>query len=143
METHYVTLINRSSKDLVGLYDGKEHSIKAGSRTSYPRHLAEKFKDQNPVMGSENYYSGDKQYLLGIEEYGDDISPIEQTDKSTLLNFETIVIPSGVRLEVLPGRPGNPRTDFGSRPNPQVVGFEPNQLPASAKAEVVELDPKP
>ena len=143
METHYVTLINRSSKDLIGRYDGKEHLIKAGSRTSYPSHLAEKFKDQNPVMGSENYYSMDKQYLLAIEEYGDDTSPIEQTDKTALIDFDSIVIPSGVRLEVIKGRPGNPRADFGPRPNPQVVGFEPNTLPAGARAEVVELDPKP
>lgn len=143
METRYVTLINRTSKDLVGRYDGRQHTIPAGSRTQWPEHLAYKFKEQNPLMGSENYYDFQKQYLLAIEEYGDDATPIEQSEKQTLLNFESIVIPSGVKLEVLPGRPGNPRTDFGAKPSPQIVGFEANDVPVGGKVEVVELPPAP
>jgi hypothetical protein len=144
MEQVYVTLVNRSSKDLTGRYDGKEHTIKANSRTSYPMHLAVKFKEQNPVMGSENFYTQEKQYLLGIEDFNDPVDPIEQSDKQTLINFETIVIPSGVRLEVMPGRQGNPRTDF-NRPIPaQVIGFEPNNdIPGSSKAEVITLPDAP
>ena len=144
METIFVTLVNRSSKDLIGRYDGREHKIPAGSRTQWPQHLAFKFKEQNPIMGTENYYSMDKEYLLGIEEYGDPVDPVEQSDKTTQINFDTVVLPSGVKLETLPGRPGNPARDFGAKPlATDVVGFEPNNVSASAKADSVELPPAP
>lgn len=142
MEQIYVTLVNRSSRDLVGRYDGKEHKIPANSRTQWLQHLAWKFKEQHPIMGSENFYSMDKQYLLGIEEFGDPVDPIEQSDKTTLINFDTVVLPSNVKIETLPGRPGNPRTDFGPKPlATDVVGFESN--PVSGKPDVVTIDEAP
>jgi hypothetical protein len=141
LENLYVTLVNRSSKDLTGHYDGREHTIKANSRTSQPAHLAMKFKEQNPVMGSENFYSGDKQYLLGIEEYNDPVDPIEQTSKDSLIDYQTILVPPGVKLEVLQGRTSNPRVDFNRPMSAQVLGFEPNNdIPGSSKPEVVHLD---
>jgi hypothetical protein len=81
----YVTLVNRTSKILNGTWDGRTHNIHPG-KNSFPEFMAYKFKDQNPIMGSQDPYSLELQYLCGVEEDGDDISPIEQTDKVELLD---------------------------------------------------------
>lgn len=81
----YVTLVNRTSKILNGTWDGKHHNIHPG-KNSFPETMANKFKEQNPVMGSQDPYSLELQYLCGIEEDGDDISPIEQSDKIELMD---------------------------------------------------------
>lgn len=81
----YVTLVNRSSKILEGTWDGKHHNIHPG-KNSFPETMAQKFKEQNPVMGSQDPYSLELQYLCGIEEDGDDCSPIEQSDRIELLD---------------------------------------------------------
>lgn len=77
----YLTIVNRSSKTLKGTWDGRHYDIAPGKH-SFPVIQAEKFKEQNPVMGTDNPYSAmsTKQYLIGIVEYNDDITPIEQTD---------------------------------------------------------------
>lgn len=143
MEAVYVTLVNRSSKDLVGRYDGREHIIKANSRSQVPMHLAVKFKEQNPIMGSMNVYSGDKEYLLGIEDFNDPVDPIEQSSADSVVDLQTIYVPAGYKLEVLPGRTGNPRANFNKPIAPQVVGFEPNNDIGGSRADKVELEPVP
>lgn len=75
----YVTLVNRTSKNLVGTWNGRQYTIAPGKH-EFPEAQANKFKEQNPVMGSEHPYTLEKQYLCGIVEYKDDISPIEQTN---------------------------------------------------------------
>ena len=95
-----VTLVNRSSKTLHGVWDGRHYDIAPGPH-SFSRTMADKFREQNPVMGSENKYTLEKQYLLGIEEVGQDTSPIEQTDSITLENL-TERIKSG-ELKVVRG----------------------------------------
>lgn len=79
----YVTLINRSSKTLNGTWDGRQYALKPG-RHEFPRVQAEKFKAQNPVMGSEDRYTLEKQYLIGIVDDNDDITPIEQSNSVSL-----------------------------------------------------------
>lgn len=74
----YVKLINRTSKNLEGVWDGKHEVITPGEH-HYPEIMATKYRDQNPIMGTENPYTLDKQYLIGIVEHGDDCSPIEQS----------------------------------------------------------------
>lgn len=81
-----VTLVNRTSKSLKGTWDGRHYDIVPGKH-SFPEIQAVKFKEQNPLMGSEDYYSGEKQYLIGIEEHGDPLTPIEQSDSLTLANI--------------------------------------------------------
>lgn len=73
----FVTLVNRSSKDLIGTWDGKHTIIKPGKH-EFPDYKAFKFKDQNPVMGSEDVRTGHVDYLIGIVEEGDPLDPIEQ-----------------------------------------------------------------
>lgn len=75
----FVTLVNRTSKTLRGVWDGKSYDIAPG-KSEFPDYKAYKFKDQNPVMGSEDPYTLEKQFLIGIVENGDDVTPIEQSD---------------------------------------------------------------
>ena len=77
---NYVTLVNRSTKTLKGTWDGRHYDIAPGTHM-FPEVQALKFKEQNPLMGSEDPYTLQKQYLMGIVELKDDCSPIEQSDK--------------------------------------------------------------
>jgi hypothetical protein len=86
---NYVTLINRSSKTVVGTWDGRRYQITPGKH-SFPEAMAVKFKEQNPVMGSQDPYSLEKDYLLGIEDHNDPITPIEQSAKPELMNRQKL-----------------------------------------------------
>lgn len=74
----FVTLVNRSSKTLNGTWAGRQREITPGQH-QFPLVEALKYKEQNPIMGSEDPYTMQKEYLIGIVENGDDISPVEQT----------------------------------------------------------------
>lgn len=73
------TLVNRTSKTLNGTWDGRTYDLTPGKH-SFPEIQAVKFKDQNPLMGSLDPYTGNMIYLIGIEDLNDDCSPIEQSD---------------------------------------------------------------
>jgi len=75
----YVTLVNRTKKPLEGVWDGRRYSIAPG-KNAFPEIQAMKFKEQNPVNGSEDPYTLQRDYLCGIEEWNDPIGPIEQND---------------------------------------------------------------
>lgn len=77
--SQYVTLVNRSSKTLRGVWDGRHYDIAPGKH-SFPEIMAMKFRDQNPIMGSEDPRTLQCDYLMGIEELSDNCTPIEQTD---------------------------------------------------------------
>lgn len=95
-----VTLVNRSSKTVFGTWDGRKYPITPGKH-EFPDYKAIKFKDQNPVMGSEDVRTGHVDYLLGIVEEGDPIDPIEQNldavekwDRSKM---------GGPKVDIVPG----------------------------------------
>lgn len=79
----HVTLVNRTSKTLMGVWNGRQHMIEPGSH-SFPEAQALKFRDQNPIMGTEDPFTLQKQYLMGIPEMQDDCSPIEQSNSVEL-----------------------------------------------------------
>lgn len=97
-----VTVVNRSSKEVRGTWDGRPHVIKPNGKASFPIIAAEAIKRQNVVMGSEDPYTGEMQYLVGIEETGDDCSPIEQTQSITRMNRK----PLAKNEEVVKGHNG-------------------------------------
>lgn len=97
-----VTLVNRSSKTLTGTWDGRQYDLIPG-RHAFPAHIALKFKLQNPVMGSEDRFANHTDYLLGIVEEGDPITPIEQTDA---IERWTRTEQEMQRVEVIPGKTG-------------------------------------
>jgi hypothetical protein len=74
----YLTLVNRTERNLNGTWDGRQYVIEPGKH-QFPEIQAQAFKRQNPVMGSEDPYSLRMLYLMGIVEEGDDTSPIEQS----------------------------------------------------------------
>lgn len=75
-----VSLKNRTSKDVKGRFDGQVITIPAHGAKSMLSHAAELVKRQNPLMGSEDMNDlRSPQFLLGVEEWGDDVSPIEQS----------------------------------------------------------------
>lgn len=118
--TNYVTLKNRTSKTLTGQYDGRQHSFPPGYEGKWPEYIALKFKEQNPLMGSEDYYSGWKQYLLAIVEHGDDTDPIEQTDAIERWDRQGIVLPPGTQLVTIKGKGYHPVQDR-SAPAPRIA----------------------
>lgn len=95
--------MNRTSKPVTGVWDGKPNVIPAGGRVALPLVVAEAIKRQNVVMGSEDPYSGEMQYLVGVVEHNDDLSPIEQTRSITRMNRRGIEKPDEVVVE---GRTG-------------------------------------
>jgi hypothetical protein len=76
------TLVNRTSKTLYGTWDGQHYDLAPGKH-AFEEVMCRKFKDQNPIMGTEDPYNLQMQYLIGIEEDGDDCSPIEQSKAVT------------------------------------------------------------
>jgi len=108
----YVTLVNRSSKPLKGTWNGRHFDVKPGEHM-LPRKVAEAIKRQNPIMGTQGFEIWDVQYLVGIKEQGDDISPIEQSDSIELVNpkiLHAATIASGKKLETTAGAAGAYRT---------------------------------
>lgn len=96
----YVTLVNRTTKTLRGVWDGRIHELKPG-RHSFPEIQAIKFKEQNPVMGSQDPVTGYSDYLIGIVECGDNCEPIEQTTSPSRLDYSRM---PGPPTEVIAGK---------------------------------------
>lgn len=99
----YVTVINRTSRDLQGVWDGRTYTIQPG-KNSYPLYVAEALKRANPIMGSDDFTTGQLQYLVGIEEHGDPITPIEQSEEIELYNRK--LQRNAVPIMVVPGNIG-------------------------------------
>ena len=75
-----VTLFNRSSNTLEGLWNGVIAMIPPGE-SEHLADAAQKYQSQNPLMGSEDPFTGGCEYLIACKEFGDtDFSPLEQSD---------------------------------------------------------------
>ena len=99
----HVTLVNRTEKTLRGVWDGRHYDIAPGTH-SFPEVQALAFKNQNPVMGSENPQTGEITYKLGIVDDGDPITPltpqvgpeaVERWDRSKLVGAKPSQIVDG------------------------------------------------
>lgn len=99
----FLTVVNRTSKNLTVTWDGKRIILTPG-RNALPAIVAEAAKRQNPIMGSEDPVTLNMRYLVGIEEQEDDCSPVEQSpaiqriDRSKMTNARPV--------EVVPGDNG-------------------------------------
>ena len=74
----YVTVVNRTSKNLEGTWDGRHYTLTPGEH-AFPIIMAEAFKRQNPLMGSEDPRTLQCEYLIGIKELSDNCEPLEQS----------------------------------------------------------------
>ncbi len=86
-----VTLINRTSKPLRAMFDGQRFVFKPGPNPGVPIVVVQYAKDQNPVMGTQDRYEYEgSDFLVGVEDWGDPVSPIEQSDAIERLNRSSI-----------------------------------------------------
>lgn len=99
----FVTVVNRTTRTLEGMWDGRTYSVPPG-KSSHPVVIAEAIKRRNPIMGSDDPTTGQLQYLIGIEEQGDPITPIEQSDEIELFNRRQYK--NAVPIMVVPGNTG-------------------------------------
>lgn len=83
----HVTLVNRTSQVLEGVWDGRVYKIKPGEN-HFDKIMARKFKEQNPVMGSEDPRSGEMLYKLGIVE---DENPVDNLPDEFLAQFASFI----------------------------------------------------
>lgn len=108
-----VHVVNRTTEYLDCMYDGVPEKVPAGYRELPPEleggppiivgagpdggplfhtvefFAAECYKRQHPRMGTQDPFSvdaRDTEYLIGIPEWGDDISHVEQTDADELID---------------------------------------------------------
>lgn len=98
-----VTIVNRTKRDLSGMWDGRTYTVKPG-KSSHPLIVAEAIKRANPIMGSDDALTGQLQSLIGIEEQGDPITPIEQSDEIELYNRRLQA--NAVPIMIVPGNTG-------------------------------------
>lgn len=99
----FVTVVNRTTRNLEGMWDGRTYVIPPG-KSSHPLIIAEAIKRRNPIMGSDDPTTGQLQYLVGIEEQGDPTAPIEQSDEIELFNRRQYK--NAVPIMVVPGNVG-------------------------------------
>ena len=86
-----VTLTNRTSKIVRAMFDGQRFVFKPGPNPGVPVVVVQYAKDQNPVMGTQDRYEYEgSQYLVGVEAWGDDVSPIEQSEALERLDRSSI-----------------------------------------------------
>ena len=101
--SQFVTLVNRTQRKLEGMWDGRMH-IAVPGKNEFPERIAEAIKMKNPIYGSDDPITGQFQYLLGIEEQGDDCSPIEQSKEVELYNRGNYK--NAVPIVIVPGNTG-------------------------------------
>jgi hypothetical protein len=99
----YVTLVNRTKRNLEGTWDGRTYTAVPG-KNEYPERIAEAIKRKNPIYGSDNEVTGELQYLLGIVEQGDPIDDIEQSSEVELYNRSHFK--NAVPIMIVPGNTG-------------------------------------
>ncbi len=101
----YVILVNRTSKPLEATWDGKRYPLQPGDNP-LPRAVAEAAKRQNPIMGTGGDGMWDMDYLVGIKEFGDPLTPVEQSTSPELLNPNILhagKIAAGYQVVIVPG----------------------------------------
>src|SRR3990167_2545000 len=97
-----VTVHNRSSKELHATWNGRQYDLPPyPQKIVLPRIVALAARFQNPIMGKGTPmedWNIRSEYLVGIEEDNDPITPIEQTN--ALQRWDTEVL-SGPNTEVI------------------------------------------
>lgn len=128
MQRDPVTVINRTSKQLQVIWDGRVRNIPVGKST-HEWIVAQKAKEQNVLMGSQDPRTGDIVYLVAIEEAGEDASPVEQ-NPNPRERWNRSYMPGGNEgVQVIQGRSGY--LSGVQTAQPTMGSFEAN--PASAQ----------
>lgn len=126
-----VTVVNRTNKPLEAMWDGHIHVIPVG-KSQHNRYVAQKAKEQNVLMGSQDPRTGEIVYLVGIVEDRDDCSPVSTNiENPTGERWNRNYLPGGTAaVQVVPGRTGLfSGRDVQSNLSPD-VSFGANELSA-------------
>ena len=75
MNGNPVVLVNRTNAPLTFTADGRSHALQPGKNYGFLEGHARFAKGQNPLLGSEDYYTLEYQSLVGVEGV-DDCDPI-------------------------------------------------------------------
>lgn len=101
-----VTVVNRTDRPLEAMWDGRIHKIPVG-KSQHNRYVAQKAKEQNVLMGSQDPRTGEIVYLVGIEEDRDDTSPVVVIPNPTGERWNRSYLPGGqAAVQVVAGRSG-------------------------------------
>lgn len=127
-----LTVVNRTKKTLEVMWDGKVRQIPVG-KSQHRAVVARKAKEQNILMGSQDPRTGSIVYLVGVEEWKDDCSPIDDTPWG-IERFNRKLMPGGeAAVQHVLGRTGYMSMEdnkLSAGTGPVASTFEPN--PASA-----------
>jgi hypothetical protein len=98
----FVTAVNRTNKTLHGCWDGKHYNVPPG-KNALDEQRARAVKLQNPIMGSDDPLTGNLDYYIGVEEDGDDCSPVEFSKEIELYSS---LRSKAVPVMIVPGKAG-------------------------------------
>lgn len=74
-----VVLVNRTKRNLTFIADGRGYTLTPGDNYGYHTGHVRFAKSQNPVMGTEDYFSRTFQSLVGVKGTKDDCSLIDES----------------------------------------------------------------
>lgn len=118
----FVTVANRSSKELNATWDGRPYAIPPyPQQITLPRIVAVAARFQNPVMGRGTPledWASKSEYLIGIVEDRDPVDPIEQTDAPQ--RWDSVLV-NGPDTETI--RPRGGVSEVRQAPKSGDVGF--------------------
>lgn len=108
----FVTATNRTDRTLQGCWDGKHFNVPPG-KNALDEQRARAVKMQNPIKGSDDPLTGNLQYYIGVEEDGDDCSPVEFSQHIELYNS---LRNKAVPVMIVPGKAGMYAQDLSPLP---------------------------
>lgn len=103
--TDQVTIFNRTATPLEVKADGKTVVLPPLSEVRVPRFVADLACRQHPVMGTEDPYNPRSfDMLVGVKEWGHDVTPIEQSDAVERLARDELLDPDAKKAVKVQGR---------------------------------------
>ena len=71
-----VTFVNRTSKTLVGVFNSVEREFEPGVEYRIPEYEAAVYRNQNPIMGTDDVESGNCEFKVAIMEWNDPLDDL-------------------------------------------------------------------
>lgn len=101
----FVTIVNRTQRELKAKFDGKEFVIPVGE-SPLPLEVVPFAKRQNPVMGTMHAKNPMKvQSLIGVKGTKDPITPVKEDPTAELFDPDTLdPLPPGQKRVRIKGR---------------------------------------
>lgn len=102
MPDEFVAVLNRSSKEVTGMFDGRRYTWAPHETKTLPYGIAELCKRQNPIMGTEDFNDiRSSEHLLAILPDGDDATAAEQSDAIERYDRDTVPLAANDQVVTL------------------------------------------